>query len=284
MTARLAAGVVTLAVAATAAAQSPVFRARVDGVRIDVLATEDGRPVPALSASDFDVRDNGVRQHVDIVSLSDVGISVVLALDLSASVTGQKLQYLRRAGHALIGALTPRDSAALLTFDHRVTMRVPPTSRLSDVTAALDVAPSTGYTALVDAAQAALLVGARDAERTLVVLFSDGVDTASYTGPAMALGTATRVNSVVYAVSTGADATPFLDDLTGATGGRVVRVDEGADPGPAFLEVLREFRRRYVITFTPTGVPGGGWHRLEVRVARAGVRVRARPGYYASGQ
>lgn len=152
----------------------------------------------------------------------------MLALDLSASVTGQKLQHLRRAGHALVDALTPRDSAALLTFDHRVTMRVPPTSRLSDITAALDVAPSTGYMALADAAQAALLIGARDAERTLVVIFSDGVDTASYTSPQMAVETAKRVNSVAYAVSTGADSTRLLDELTGATGGRVIAIDEGA--------------------------------------------------------
>jgi VWFA-related protein len=265
---------------ATAIAQAPSFRARVDGVRIDVLVTENGRPMPSLTAADFDVRDNGVRQAIDLVSLGDVGVSVVLALDLSASVKGPRLATLQRAGHALVDALTPSDAAALVTFDRTAVRRVSLTTARDDVRRALDAATADGYTALIDATQAALLVGATDASRTVVMVFSDGVDTASYTAANVVIESARRANSVLYAVSASDDATSFLREVTAATGGRVIEIDGDDDPTPAFLEILQEFRRRYVVTFTPSDVAGSGWHRLDVRVTRGNARVRARAGYF----
>jgi VWFA-related protein len=267
---------------ATAIAQTPSFRARVDGVRIDVLVTENGRPMTSLTAADFEVRDNGVLQTIDLVSVSDVGVSVILALDLSASVKGPRLVTLRRAGHALVDALSPRDSAALVTFERTAVRRVPLSTALDRIRAALDTATADGYTALIDATQAALLMGATDASRTVVMVFSDGVDTASYTAANVVVETARRANSVLYAVSASDDATPFLREVTTATGGRVIEIDGDDDPAPAFLEILQEFRRRYVVTFTPTEVASGGWHRLDVRVVRGNARVRARPGYFAA--
>ena len=280
MSARWLAPIAAIGLAgASAIAQTPSFRARVDGVRIDVLVTENGRPMTSLTASDFEVRDNGVPQTIDLVSVGDVGVSVVLALDLSASVKGPRLVTLRRAGHALIGALAAADAAALVTFDRAAVRQVPLTTARDNLRAALDAATADGYTALIDATQAALLMGATDAGRTLAMIFSDGVDTTSYTAASVAIDTARRANSVVYAVSTSDDATRFLRDVTGATGGRVIEIEGDDDPTPAFLEILQEFRRRYVITFTPADGAASGWHRLEVRVARGNARVRARPGY-----
>jgi len=267
---------------AALAAQSPIFRARVDGVRVDVLVTEDGRPVTALSAADFEVRDNGMLQTIDLVSLSDVGVSVVLALDLSASVDGPRLPVLRRAGSTLVDALTPKDAAALVTFNRAAVLRVPLTGAFDRIRAALAAAAAHGHTALIDATQAALLLGATDGSRNLVMIFSDGVDTASYTPADVVVEAARRSNSVVYALSTSDDGAAFLRDVSSATGGRVIEVDQDDDPGPAFLEVLREFRRRYVVTYTPSGVAAGGWHRLDVRVRRGSARVRTRPGYFSA--
>lgn len=50
---------------------------------------------------------------------------------------------------------------------------------------------------------------------------------------------------------------------------------------PALLQVLQEFRQRYVISYTPQGVSRDGWHTLKVRVKSRGAAVRARPGYLA---
>lgn len=260
-------------------AQTPVFSAGVDGVRIDALVTANGRPVPDLGPGDFEVRDNGVRQTVDLVRLGDVPLNVVLTFDLSSSVDGPALERLKAAGGRLLDGLTAGDTAALVTFNRAVVQHVPLTGDLPRVRAALTSAAAGGETALVDAALAALLVGDSDASRTLVVVFSDGVDTASFSRAADALETARRVNGVVYAVSTSRETPRFLRDLTAATGGRVIEAERDGNPGPAFLEILQEFRRRYVLTFTPTDVVRGGWHTLSVRVNRPGARVQARSGY-----
>ena len=47
----------------------------------------------------------------------------------------------------------------------------------------------------------------------------------------------------------------------------------------AFVAALREFRTRYQLSYTPTGVDHAGWHPLDVRVRRQGATIRARPGY-----
>jgi VWFA-related protein len=274
---------IVLAGATLAAVQQPTFSARVEGVRIDVLVTEGGRPVSGLGPADFEVRDNGVPQTIDLVSLGDVPVSVVMVLDLSASLAGSRLVMLQRAGVTLLEAMTPQDQAALLSFNTAVVQRVPLTGDLARLQGALLGTTADGDTALIDATLAGMLVGDTEGGRTLVVIFSDGIDTASFTTAEVALETARRVNGVVYGVAatSGGDAR-FLRDVTAATGGRVLEIGATGNPGPAFLEILQEFRRRYVITYTPAGVSRGGWHQLNVRVRRGNPRVQARPGYFST--
>jgi VWFA-related protein len=260
----------------------PTFSSGVEGVRVDVLVTENGRPVAGLTTADFALRDNGVPQIVALESQRDLPLGVVLTLDFSASLKPADLDALRLAGRSLVDALAPGDSAALLTFSHRVMRQVPLTRNLDDVRAGLDVTPARGHTSLADAALAALLLGDADGGRTLVVVFSDGVDTSSYQSPEVVVETARRVNGVVYAVWAGDGDTGFLRDLSRATGGRVIDIGTAGNPGPAFLEILNEFRSRYLLTYTPAGVAAGGWHALDVRVARRGARVDARPGYFSA--
>ena len=47
----------------------------------------------------------------------------------------------------------------------------------------------------------------------------------------------------------------------------------------AGVKTLDEFRERYLVSYSPTGVTGAGWHRLDVRVKGRSVTVKARPGY-----
>ena len=145
--------------AAVGTAQQPIFTSRVDGVRIDVLVTEDGTAVTGLGAGDFEVRDNGVPQSIDLVRVGDLPVRVVLTLDASASVGGDRLAVLKRAGRTLIDALGPGDAAALISFNRAVVQRVALTPHLDDVRRALEETEAGGETALIDASLSALLYG-----------------------------------------------------------------------------------------------------------------------------
>lgn len=276
------AALLALAAAAllTPAPQQPTFRARVDGVRVDVMVVDNSRkPLRGLTPSDFEIRDNGVLQTVDVISFGEVPLSVTLAFDLSDSVAGERLLQLGHSLRGLADALEARDEAAFLTFDHAVSLRCPMSTNVACVRAALDGVTPAGQTALIDGVFSGIIVGESEVGRSLLMVFSDGIDTASYMTPALVLDAARQSDVVAYAVTTGGARTTFIDDLAEITGGRVMAAKRNIDLSATFRAVLDEFRYRYLVTYTPTGVAREGWHTLDVRVKRPGARVRARPGY-----
>ena len=134
---------------------------------------------------------------------------------------------------------------------------------------------------LIDGAFASIVVGESDAGRSLLIMFSDGVDTASWLTSDAVLNAAKRSDVVAYAVSVRSGARPdFLRDLASLTGGRLFEIEKTANLEATFLEILDEFRHRYLLSYTPRGVARDGWHKLDVRVRRGGT-VKARPGYLA---
>ncbi len=89
---------------------------------------------------------------------------------------------------------------------------------------------------------------------------------------------------MIYAVTTaGARRDDALDDLVGATGGRALKVKASGELRGAFQNILNDFRSRYILSYTPTGVAQGGFHHLDSRVKRRGLNVNARPGYIGAG-
>ena len=108
-----------LALVAAAASQAPppTFAVGVESVYVDVFVTEGGQPVVGLTASDFELKDNGVRQPVELVGVESFPLTTFLVLDTSGSVDGDKLIQLQAAGRALLGGLRAGDEASLMTFD-----------------------------------------------------------------------------------------------------------------------------------------------------------------------
>jgi VWFA-related protein len=247
-----------------------------------VLVSDGRQPVLGLQASDFEILDSGVAQKVDLVSFEQLPLNVVLALDLSDSVAGDRLMHLQQAGRAVVDALKPDDALALVTFSDAVIVRTPLTHDLARARAALVAPAETGQTSVIDASYAAMALGGADIGRALVIVFSDGADTSSFLKPEAVIATARRSEAVVYAVSVGeSGSAKFLRDLAEATGGRQLAVESTRRLSETLLSILDEFRHRYLISFTPTGVAKDGWHRLEVKVKNRRVAVRARPGYQA---
>jgi VWFA-related protein len=257
------------------------FSSRLEVVRVDVLVTASGKPVQGLMAADFEIEDNGVPQTVDLASFEQIPLNVVLALDMSASLQGLRLGHLQAAGATVLDGLKPGDRAALVTFSHVISANQALTEDLDRVRTALFQNRGEGQTSLIDAAHVGMLIGESDVGRSLLIVFSDGVDTSSWLTAESVLETARRGDVVVYGVEVGERRASFPRDLAEATGGRLFAVESTKDLAAVFSKILEEFRNRYLISYSPQGVAPGGWHRLDVRVRTRGATVKARPGYFA---
>jgi VWFA-related protein len=286
-----------------------------DAVRIDVEVSRQGRPVEGLTAADFSVRDAGVSQTLDLIPTDRVPVNLLLALDASASMRGPALDQLKEAATGALAALRPADQAAVLTFSHNITLHTDWTSNRDRLDKAIAGIVAQGFTALADAAFVSLAYRTTPDARTLVVFFSDGDDTASWLSFADLVPSAQRSDAVVCGVMltgpghTGAMLTGmmgagrerasaetrarierwFTDEpslyrgallprLALETGGEVVQVADMGKLRAAFTDIISRFHQRYVVSFTPTGVAGSGWHPLEVSVTGGGD-LTARRGY-----
>jgi VWFA-related protein len=289
-----------LALAALCAAQAPVptpapptFRIEAEAVELDVSVTLGDRPVTGLTAADFVVRDNGVVQDVELATAGSLPLKLILSLDTSASMAGERLGRLRSGAGALLGDLREGDRAALVSFSHRVRVLEGLSHDVAAVRGRLEVVAADGMTALNDALYTSLALADGAAGRCALVLFSDGLDNISWTTEADVLDSARASPAVVYVVASSL-AKPrdeerkhvardpresFLRKLTDATGGKIVKADDDADLVEAFGRVLPELRSRYVLRYAPQGVPGAGWHPIEVKLKGRKGELKARPGY-----
>ena len=208
------------------------------------------------------------------------------------------MRYLLGASRALVSTMRPGDRMALLTFSDRVTLRVPLTTDSAAVLDALSGVAASGQTSLRDALFMALQLAPLDRTRPVILVFSDGRDTASWLGAADVLGAVQRAGVVVHAVelvdetepdprsaTLGAGALPrqpssaFLAELVNASGGRRWSASEPERLAGLFTEALNEMRSRYLLTYYPTNVDREGWHPVSVRLARGRAEVTHRPGY-----
>lgn len=276
------ASVVCFGAVLTAAAQQPTFSSRVDAVRVDVLVKDRGQIVRGLGPQDFELRDEGVPQEIDLVRLEQIPVNVILGLDVSQSVNGERLEHLLTASNTLLDRLNGDDRAALLTFSHAVRLRQELTGDIPRVREALQAVVPQGQTSLVDGTSAAIALSGSDVGRSLLIVFSDGLDTSSFLSSEAVLQSARRANVVTYGVAVRSRISPkFLKELGELTGGSVFEIESTKDLSQTFLRILEEFRQRYLLSFSPRGVPSTGWHRLEVRVKGRRGTVSARAGYQA---
>jgi VWFA-related protein len=312
----------TLAVAAAlgleATAPQPTFRAQVEAVRLDVLATRDGVPVAGLTVDDFEVRDNGVPQRITSAGAMET-VQLALVLDTSGSMTGDRLAIVRAATTELIGHLRPGDAVALVAFGDQVATlakRSPPDAFPLDALARLRAA---GNTALVDGIYAGLLETGPVRGPRLLLVMTDGRNNSSTLSGTRVIDAARRLETAIYPIAVEVDRDPrvirnwlnqrdgsarqahpseyafrsdtkqgtsdgmaLLQVLAEATGGRAIEANWNAQLGAAFQAVLQEYRQRYIVTYTPDGVgTADGWHALDVKVKRRGLVVRTRTRYWS---
>ncbi len=275
-------------------AQQPTFRAGVDVVKVDASVSRSGEHVEGLSAANFEVFDNGVKQKIANVAIAQVPLEVYLVLDLSGSVQGEALAQLKRAANALVDGLVPADRVALLTFSKTVEVRQELTNNFQAFKAALAEATPSGNTALYDAVLKAISMREPKDNRAIVVVFTDEVDNASNATKKGAVDAAERSDVTGYGVLAPASQptgmggaamsapqfqSGFLRALADGTGGRVFRASPRIPLEDLFEMVLDDARSRYVLTYSPDKTTPG-WHKLNVKLVGAKGDVTARRGYF----
>jgi VWFA-related protein len=273
--------ILIMSVAVSAAAQETTFSVKAEEVRVDVLVTENGKPVAGLDAEDFEILDNGISQQINYATLQKQSpISTTLVFDMSRSVAGSLLENLKRAARGFLDDLKNDDYAALITFNNAVVLGSTPTHDFARVKQALDQTRALGNSSLIDGSYAGLVLAESRPDQPLLIIFSDGRDTFSWLTSDAVLETAKRNDAVVYAVSTGKQTEKtFLNDLTRLTGGSLLEIKSHKDLTAAFLRILDEFRQRYLIAYTPKDTSEIGWHKVEVRVKRPSAKINSRTGY-----
>jgi Ca-activated chloride channel homolog len=293
-----------LASGATAPQGQPpqgAFRSTTEVVLVDALVTRNGRPVEGLTAADFDVRDGGVRQTIQLVGMDRVPVDLRLVLDVSGSLEGQQLETLKSAARAAIAGLRPGDRAEVLTFSDVLQRRAGWTSDRAVLDREIERMSAAGWTALVDAVFTAMSLPEQDGRRTLGLVFTDGLDTSSWLSPADVVRSARQSRTILYGVTTmpvgsiRPDMVPrlrelllehptafrsaFLPVVVEETSGELLFTGVMNDLRATFVNVVSRFNQRYLLSYVPTGVPAAGWHTIDVQVKDKGLRVSARKGY-----
>jgi VWFA-related protein len=182
-------------------------------------------------------------------------------------------------------ALSARPSAILASLE-RARLGVAP----ADICVPLGKVPLTFKpglprpgTSIWDAIEcgARALMTDNEALRRVVLVITDGDDTASFTTPAIATAWAARGAAAVYAIGFIGERGMVAERLRAvvdATGGAAFGVDEHTDLSKAFRQLSDELHHQYLLGFVPvTSTPGQ--HRLTVTTRRRGLTVRARGAY-----
>jgi VWFA-related protein len=277
-----------LALAPAARAQQlTVTGATVEVVTVDVSVIRDGRAVAGLDAGQFEVRDEGVRREVELLASGDAPLQVLIALDASESVGGDRVRRLVEAAQALFPDLRADDRAGLLTFSEEVRLLADVGSSPRAVSALLGRVKTGGGTSLRDATWAALERARAARGRVLLLLLTDGTDTSSWLTEEAVLSLARQSDCVVHVVYTGQEraaseppTSPFLSRLAAITGGRLWETGEAQDLELAVRRAVAEMRSRYVLRFERPADARPGWHRLEVKLKGAKGDLLARRGYF----
>lgn len=271
------------ALAVLTPAAAPQFTSSVNLVEVYATVTDKrGEPVTGLTATAFEVFEEGQRQEVTVFTAGEMGLSVAVAVDRSFSMAGERLTAMSRASEQFLLALRPADRATLIAIGSRVEALAPLATDRTAGLRALATLDAFGSTSLHDAIIRALDEIQPATGRRALVLLSDGADRYSRASETDVLDRARRGDVLVYPIAVGQQRPPLFAELASATGGRSVHVTDLKRLPDTLKSIASELRAQYLLGYTPSRPLSGKpeWRGLRVAVRRPDMTVRARPGYW----
>jgi Ca-activated chloride channel family protein len=277
-----------------AAAQDTVLHVEVKLVSVFVNVTDkNGEIVGGLSKNDFNVTEDGRPQEIAVFERqSELPLNLTLAIDTSGSVKKDMTEEADAARRFVHAILRSQDQMSLMQFATDVKELSGFTNSVGQIDRGLAHLHSDFATSLYDAIYVGSEgLGPKDGRKVLV-LVSDGGDTASRETYAQALEMALRNEVMIYSVidvpiaaSAGRDlgGEHALITLAEQTGGKSFYVSDGG-LDQAFARVSDDLRTQYLLGYYPHNQePGRQFHRLVVTVPRAAAEafnIRHKTGYY----
>jgi Ca-activated chloride channel family protein len=282
----------TLALSTAGAAQQATFRAGTRTVPVYATVTDrDGRLVPDLERTDFEIYDNGKKQDVTIFENEIVPFSAVLALDTSASMT-MNIEFVQEAAVQFVIRMLPVDTASVGFFNSKVRFSPGLSGDRDELTTYIRNNMQYGNeTRLWDAFDGALDHLGTATGRRVIVALTDGEDYGSERSGGDVLDRAQRDDVMVYAIGiesrfhNGAQWTVTrpggsFRKMATETGGGYFELKKTADLNSTFSRVVQELHSQYLLGFSPATLDGKE-HKLEIKVTKPGLTARARRTYIA---
>jgi Ca-activated chloride channel family protein len=281
--------------------QQPPFRAGIELVSLNVTVTDGTQKyITDLSADDFSVFEDGVKQDVTFFNRTNLPIALALLLDTSASME-TKLPTAQEAAAGFARRLRPQDLAEVIDFDSRVVVLQAFSNNASELEQAIRKTSAGGSTSLYNAVYIALKdlkkVVAKNTEeirRQAIIVLSDGEDTSSLLPFEEVLDLAKRSETAIYTIglrnaegpSTSMkgfkEAEFVLRQFAQETGARAFFPNQVADLTNIYTQISEELSSQYTVGYTSKNQRrDGGWRRIVVRINRPNVTARTKQGYFA---
>ena len=260
-----------------------MIRVNVNLVLVDAtVKNKAGQVMGDLKQENFELREDGTPQKIEIFSRDEIPLDVALVLDLSDSI-GPFLVPLRQAANIALSALKPEDQVALFTFSTEAQMRVPFTHEKSQIANMIDGFQAGGATNINDAIflPAQYLLNAPQKDRRVIILISDDVGTsAGGQGTRDIVTEAIASDAVVYNLKIpgynppetrmAAAMTPGLVDIhkvVEQTGGEVFNVPDVVHLDEVFRALIQRIKTRYTLGYyTNASAALGKPHKIDVRL------------------
>ena len=280
-----------------------LFRSDVRMVSL-ILAVSDaqGHPVPGLTTADFSVKEDGAPQAVEFAGSEETPFNLAILLDLSGSARQDRI-HLQTAAEAFVRMAGEGDRVAIYALASGLFHTVSPLTSdrrklLSEIKRLPEIAGASPLYDAITLAYAKELWG-RPGERNALIVISDGLDNqvSKQEAPSSVkfsrlVKAAEEMHALIYPVflrsaerfnpKFAKAARENMQKLADASGGRLFPALSVADLEPVFPEIEAELRSVYGVAYYPKNQEfDGKWRKVEVRVDRPRVNVRARPGYYA---
>jgi Ca-activated chloride channel homolog len=279
------------------AQQLPVFKGGVDLVNLGVTVTsKSGALVTDLTADDFEISEDGRPQTIRHFATGDAShdaagapMHLGLMLDVSESM-GEDMRFTKTAAIKFLNTLLDAVDVTVVDFDTEVRVARYGQAEFARLIERIRQQKATGWTALYDAVGVYLDGAAGQDGRKIMLLYTDGGDTRSVLSRGELIDLLKASDVTVYAIgelehqpsSGAAEARSILSQIAETTGGRAFFPLFAKELDKIYDQVVAEVRAQYTLGYLASNEKTDGtWRKVEVKVRRKDVRVRARKGYFA---